>query len=54
MVFGWSVFIPSQITNDDSLVDQYEKDGHNREWVEVIADNFQMLDRSTDVPSDES
>ncbi|MBI60394.1 single-stranded DNA-binding protein [bacterium] len=35
-------------------IDQYEKDGHNREWVEVIADNFQMLDRSTDVPSDES
>ena len=32
-------------------VDNYEKDGQTREWVEVVADNFQMLDRSTDAPS---
>ena len=29
-------------------IDTYEKDGIEREWVEVIADSFQMLDRSTD------
>jgi len=33
-------------------IDQYEKEGQNREWVEVVVDNFQMLDRSTDAPAD--
>ena len=26
-------------------IDQYEKNGQSREWVEVVADNFQMLDK---------
>ncbi|MBH37676.1 single-stranded DNA-binding protein [bacterium] len=35
-------------------IDEYEKEGQTREWVEVVADNFQMLDRSTDAPSTEN
>ena len=35
-------------------IDHYEKDGQNREWDEVVADNFQMLDRSTDGPVDDN
>ena len=26
-------------------IDSYEKQGKTREWVEVVADNFQMLDK---------
>ena len=29
-------------------IDTYEKNGQIREWVEVVADNLQMLDRQTD------
>ena len=33
-------------------IDSYEKNGQSREWVEVVADNFQMLDRvSEEVPA---
>ena len=27
-------------------IDEYDKNGQTREWVEVVADNFQMLDRT--------
>ena len=26
-------------------IDAYEKNGQTRDWVEVVADNFQMLDK---------
>ena len=29
-------------------IDTYEKGGQSREWVEVVADNFQMLDKLSD------
>ena len=29
-------------------IETYEKNGQQREWVEVIADNFQMLDKISD------
>ncbi len=29
-------------------IDAYEKNGQTRDWVEVVADNFQMLDKITD------
>ena len=29
-------------------IDEYEKNGQTREWVEVVAENFQMLDRQSD------
>ena len=29
-------------------IDNYEKNGESREWVEVVADNFQMLDKVSD------
>ena len=29
-------------------IDNYEKEGQLRQWVEVICENFQMLDRITD------
>lgn len=35
-------------------IDTYEKEGQNREAAEVVADNVQMLDRSTDSQISES
>jgi len=36
-------------------IDKYERNGDEREWVEVVADNFQMLDRvSAEMPVGES
>ena len=29
-------------------IDSYDKNGQSRQWIEVVADNFQMLDRITD------
>ena len=29
-------------------IDNYEKNGEERQWVEVVAENFQMLDRVSD------
>lgn len=29
-------------------IDSYEKNGQSREWIEVVADNFQMLERISD------
>ena len=29
-------------------VDTYQKEGEERQWFEVVADNFQMLDRASD------
>ena len=29
-------------------IDNYEKNGQTREWIEVVAENFQMLDRQND------
>ena len=35
-------------------IDSYDRNGESREWVEVVADNFQMLDRVTaDMPVSE-
>ena len=29
-------------------IDDYEKNGEKRQWVEVVADNFQMCDKISD------
>tara|TARA_B100001094_G_C17852169_1_gene633210 strand:- start:300 stop:647 length:348 start_codon:yes stop_codon:yes gene_type:complete len=29
-------------------IDNYDKDGQSRQWIEVVADNFQMLDKISD------
>jgi len=34
-------------------VDNYEKDGEQRQWIEVVVDNFQMLDRLSDTIKEE-
>ena len=34
-------------------LDNYEKNGETRQWVEVVADNFQMLDRISDTVDQE-
>lgn len=34
-------------------VDSYQKDGEERQWYEIVADNFQMLDRASDTIKEE-
>jgi len=29
-------------------IDTYQKDGEERQWIEVVTDTFQMLDRASD------
>ena len=44
--YGNQLFINGRF---DDAIDKYEKDGIEREYVDIVADNVQMLDRGEQV-----